>query len=126
MDRGSYGPVVHNRRSQRGVAELIYHNRVNAAQKSPRFGLSNLYAAKLVARVERSVTPGTVPQADILVPDCASLHPGYRFPLRGEIRDYRVEYRESGLRHAQPAVGVDDDGAFLAQHGDPARVERAA
>ena len=46
--------------------------------------------------------------------------------LRGEIRHDRIEHRETGLRHPQPAVGVDDDRAFFAQHGDPAGIERAA
>src|SRR6185436_11564245 len=46
--------------------------------------------------------------------------------LRREIRDHRVEHRETVFRHAQPAVGVGDDGAFLVEYGDPARVEGAA
>ena len=46
--------------------------------------------------------------------------------LRRQIRHHGVEHGESGLRHAQPPVGVDGDGAFFAQHRDPIRVEGAA
>ena len=43
--------------------------------------------------------------------------------LRRQIRDHRIEYWKSGLRHAQPAAVIDDDGAFFAQHGDAAGIE---
>lgn len=43
-----------------------------------------------------------------------------------EIRDHRIEHRKAGLRDAQPSVGVDGDGAFLAQDRNPRRIECAA
>jgi hypothetical protein len=46
--------------------------------------------------------------------------------LGRQIRHHGIEHRKSGLRHPQSPVGVDNDGAFLAQHGDPVRIERAA
>ncbi len=46
--------------------------------------------------------------------------------LRRQVRHHGIEHRKSGLRDAQSPVGVDNDRAFLAQHGDPVRIERAA
>jgi hypothetical protein len=46
--------------------------------------------------------------------------------LSSQIRHYRIEHRKSRLRHAQPAAGVDHDGAFFAQHRNAAGIERAA
>ena len=60
MDRGSYGPVVHDRRSGRagrGNRNDLPHS-ARQRPKSLRVGLSNRYAASRVARVERSVTRG--------------------------------------------------------------------
>jgi hypothetical protein len=75
--------------------------------------------------MERSAIRGTVAACNT-APDYAALHPGYGFLSGREIRNDRIEYGKTVLRHAQPAVGVDDDGAFLAQDGDPARIERAS
>ena len=46
--------------------------------------------------------------------------------LRGEIGHNRIKYRETGLRHPQPAIGVDDNRAFFTQHRDPAGIEGTA
>src|SRR5262245_23834270 len=46
--------------------------------------------------------------------------------LRREIRHHRIEYREARLRHPPPATECRLDGAFGAQRGDTALIERAA
>jgi len=45
--------------------------------------------------------------------------------LSGQIRHHSIEHRKSGLRNAQPPIGLDRDRAFLAQERDAPRVERA-
>src|SRR5437868_4415285 len=43
--------------------------------------------------------------------------------LRRQIRNHGIEYRETGLRHAQPTLGRQLNRTFLAQDGDAPFVE---